>query len=456
MRPTDMRIERVEFSTQDFAYRTPIKFGGNAVDKATLLTASVHARLPDGTTATGWGSMPLGNVWSFPSKALTYGQTLEALRLCGALAAKAWRTQYEWGHPVELGFRMDQALPEIASKATGMLEMAESVPILAAMVANSPFDAAVHDAYGKLHGKSVWHCYGKDYLPMDLSYFLGEEFRDEYLENHVTHQPVATLPLYHLVGALDTLTKSDPHTSIGDGWPETLEDWIPFNGLTHLKIKLSGEDIAWDIQRLLGIEKVAAKAQAARGVKNWHYSLDFNEKCPSVDSLLKFLIELRERGPEAYKRVSYIEQPTKRDLKADRANRMHQASDLIPVVIDESLVDLETLRAAREMGYTGAALKACKGQTQSLLMAVAARKWGMFLCVQDLTCPGMSLVQSAGLASHIPGVTALEANARQYMPAANTPWEEKHPGLFVIRDGLIRTESLKGNGLCTAPPEETP
>ena len=74
---------------------------------------------------------------------------------------------------------------------------------------------------------------------------------------------------------------------------------------------------------------------------------------------------------------------------------------------------------AREMGYTGAALKACKGQSQALLMAAAAQKYKMFLCVQDLTCPGASLIHSAGLAAHVPGVAAIEANARQYVPAAN-------------------------------------
>jgi len=202
------------------------------------------------------------------------------------------------------------------------------------------------------------------------------------------------------------------------------------------------------------VEKVAARAQAARGQKQWQYSLDFNEKCPSAESLLEFLSKLKDRSPEAFTRIAYIEQPTKRDLRGDRANRMHRASALVPVVIDESLVDLDSLRLAREMGYTGAALKACKGQTQSLLMAAAARKWGMFLCVQDLTCPGMSMVQSAGLAAHIPGMSALEANARQYMPAANSAWEKHHPGLFVVRDGLIRTKSLKGPGLNTEPPED--
>ena len=85
------------------------------------------------------------------------------------------------------------------------------------------------------------------------------------------------------------------------------------------------------------------------------------------------------------------------------------------------MLDLESLQLAREMGYTGAALKACKGQGASLLLGAAAQKMGLFLCVQDLTCPGASLLHSAGLAAHVPGVAAVESNGRQYCPAANAP-----------------------------------
>ena len=130
---------------------------------------------------------------------------------------------------------------------------------------------------------------------------------------------------------------------------------------------------------------------------------------------------------------------------------MHEAAKLRPVVIDESLIDLESLRLAKEMGYTGAALKACKGQTQSLLMAAAAKKDGMFLCVQDLTCPGASLIHSAGLAAHMPGIVAIESNARQYCPAANTPWESRFPGMFRITDGTMETGLLDGRGLGAVP-----
>src|SRR5919204_6037980 len=96
-----------------------------------------------------------------------------------------------------------------------------------------------------------------------------------------------------------------------------------------------------------------------------------------------------------------------------------------PVVIDESLVDLESLQLCREMGYSGVALKACKGQTEALLMGAAAQKYGMFLCVQDLTCPGASFLHSASLAARIPTVAAIEGNARQYVPAGNRGWSER-------------------------------
>ena len=255
------------------------------------------------------------------------------------------------------------------------------------------------------------------------------------------------MPLYHLVGALDPITEADITTRINDGGPETLPEWIRYSGLSHIKIKLNGEDLKWDVERVIAVDRATAEVQAERQVAEWFYSTDFNEKCPNVEYLIAFLRQVKEQRPEAFARIQYIEQPTKRDLKADRANVMHEAAKLRPVVIDESLTDLEMLLLAREIGYTGVALKACKGQSQALLMAAAAQKHKMFLCVQDLTCPGASLIHSAGLAAHVPGVAAIEANARQYVPAANEGWEEKFPGVFDVRDGYIHTGQITGPGL---------
>ena len=145
--------------------------------------------------------------------------------------------------------------------------------------------------------------------------------------------------------------------------------------------------------------------------------------------------------------MQYIEQPTDRDLRANPENRMHQAAKIKPVVIDESLIDLESLLLARDQGYSGVALKACKGQTEALLMGAAAQKFGLFLCVQDLTCVGHNFLHSASLAARIPTVAAIEGNGRQYCPAGNAAWVERYPGMFQITDGTVRTAELDGNGL---------
>jgi L-alanine-DL-glutamate epimerase-like enolase superfamily enzyme len=330
---------------------------------------------------------------------------------------------------------------------TRQLALAEPIPPLCTLVAASAFDAALHDAFGKAHGLNCYHTYGPQFMTHDLSRYLGPEFKGEHLDSYLSQEPRPRMPVYHLVGALDPIEEADVRERLSDGYPETLPEWINANGLTHLKIKLNGEDLAWDVARLVHIDRVAAETQRRRGVERWVYSLDFNEKCPHVGYLLDFLSQVQVQTPAGFERIQYIEQPTARDLKANRANRMHEAAKVRPVVIDEALIDLESLLLARDLGYTGAALKACKGQSQSLVLAAAARKMGLFLCVQDLTCPGASLIQSAGLAAHVPTVAAIEANARQYMPAANRPWKQRFPGIFHITDGTMATGTLTGLGL---------
>jgi L-alanine-DL-glutamate epimerase-like enolase superfamily enzyme len=449
--PTALRIDDVAFSFEDHRYRTPIKFGGVALDRVTLLNVEIAAHTASGRRARGFGSMPLGNVWSFPSKTLVYAQTLAAMKAVAARVADVYRGCTEQGHPIDLTWTLEHAFFRAADEVTHEMQLPEPIPVLCTLVCASPFDAALHDAFGKLHGLNCYRTYGSDFLPHDLGHYLGADFDGDRLDHYLLPAPQPRMPLYHLVGALDPLEDSDIPQRLNDGLPETLGEWIRADGLTHLKIKLNGDNLAWDVARVAGVDRVAEAAQAERGCTRWFYSLDFNEKCPNVDYLLEFLARTKEQRPEGYARIQYIEQPTARDLKANRHNVMHEASKLRPVVIDESLIDLESILIARDMGYTGAALKACKGQTQSLLMAAAAQKLGMFLCVQDLTCPGASLIHSAGLAAHVPGVAAIESNARQYCPAANAPWADRFPGMFRVTDGTLATGELTGVGLSAIP-----
>ncbi len=443
----NVRIKEVSFSFENFRYRTPLKFGGVVSDRCTLLNVTTVVEGADGKAAKGFGSMPLGNVWSFPSHKLTYDQTLNAMKTMAGRFTAIANGYKESGHAVDLGVGLEPEFLKASADVTRELGLSEPIPKLCVLVTASPLDASLHDGYGKLHGVNVYRTYGPDFMRHDLAHYLGPEFKGEYLSRYVTTEPKAWMPLYHLVGAVDPLVDADVKKPIGDGLPETLPQWIRFNGLTHLKVKLNGDNLEWDSERVIRVNQVAEETWRGNKAAELVYSLDFNEKCPNVQYLIDFLNRVKERSPRAFGRIQYIEQPTARDLRAHRQNVMHQASKLRPVVIDESLTDVENLLLAREMGYTGAALKACKGQSQALLMAAAAQKHKMFLCVQDLTCPGASLIHSAGLAAHVPGVAAIEANARQFCPDANKPWEAKFPGIFVVKNGRLETGVLTGAGL---------
>ena len=363
-----VRVEELSFDYQDFHYRTPIKFGGVALDRATLINVNCVISGDGGKTAKGFGSMPLGNIWAYPSKEMDYDGTLNAMKALSARIQKLTADYKEYGHPVDINVALEPHYFKAAEDVSLEMKLATPVPKLATLVTASPFDAAIHDAYGKMFGVSCYHTYGPDFMAHDLAHYLSPEFEGEYLEQYVLKEPKPRMPLYHLVGALDPITEADITKRIDDGLPETLPEWINYSGLTNLKIKLNGENLSWDVDRVVTVERVAAETQAKRGVTEWVYSTDFNEKAPNVQYVIDFLSQIKEKAPAAFDRIQYVEQPTKRDLKSDRENVMHEAAKLKPIVIDESLTDLEMLLIARDMGYTGVALKACKGQAQALLM----------------------------------------------------------------------------------------
>jgi len=288
----------------------------------------------------------------------------------------------------------------------------------------------------------------------DLSHDLGPAFAGEFLDRYVPSAPRDRTPVFHSVGASDAIEAADVTARLDDGLPNTLEEWIARDGVTRFKIKLNGGNGDADVDRIVRTDRVARRVLAPRRV-DWKYLLDFNEGCPNVGYLLDVLARVKAATPDGFGRILYIEQPTARDLVRDRANVMHEAAKLCPIVVDEALTDLESLLLAREMGYTGVALKACKGQSHAMLLAAAAQKFGMFVCVQDLTCPGASLVHSAGIAARVPGNAGIEANARQFVPAASAAWEPRFPGLFTIKDGLMKTGQLTGPGLGAVPPRKS-
>jgi L-alanine-DL-glutamate epimerase-like enolase superfamily enzyme len=444
---TDIRIKDLRISYENFPYRTAYEFGGRSPDRVTLLDVHCRVETVSGHSAEGFGSMPMGNEWSFPSKTLSYDITLEAMK---RLAERIRQIAAEYrapGHPIDINFTLEPEYLRAAAEVTREMNLDQPIPKLCTLVTASPFDAALHDAFGKVHKLNSYLTYGPEFMSHDLAHYLATEFKGEYPSKYLLRAPKPWLWCNHSVGASDPIEPSEVTKRLNDGLPQALSEWIVADGLTHLKIKLDGNNLERDTNRVLHIDRVATEVESRRGVRHWYYSLDFNEQCPDVEYLLEFMRRIKEASPGGFNRITYIEQPESRDLVATPSQLLFKAAELKPVVMDEALTGFDALLRGRKIGYTGVALKACKGQSQSVLLNAAAQKFGMYMTAQDLTCPGASLIQSAGIAAHVPPIDTLESNAREYVPAANRPWLKKFPGLFEVRDGKLHTANLTGPGL---------
>src|SRR5215204_2937950 len=171
MRSTDITVRDVYFEYEHFRYRTPIKFGGVALDKVTILNVRVEVESRAGKRGTGYGSMPLGNVWAFPSRTLTYDQTLGAMQYLASRVAGEYRTCTVAGHPIEITHKLEPEFFLAAQDFTALHQWSEPVPKLATLVVASAFDAALHDAFGRMLGLNCFKTYGPEFLEPDLGEF---------------------------------------------------------------------------------------------------------------------------------------------------------------------------------------------------------------------------------------------------------------------------------------------
>ncbi|EMI43025.1 mandelate racemase/muconate lactonizing enzyme family protein [Rhodopirellula sp. SWK7] len=448
--PTALTNFTLQLEEESYRYRTPMKFGGRVVTDVTVLNVHCDASLADGRSARGLGSMTMGVAWAWPDPEISDTTKLEIVLEIARRTASAFESSMSPGHPIEICVRLADQRQRIVDEIAEERGLQQPIPELAVLLAGSAIEAALFDAHGKAAQASSYALLTPEHLPSDLGELLHDEaYRGLTLDRFISPTPTASLPLYHLVGALDPLTEDDVTSPVDDGLPETLGQWIERNELTHLKIKLNGDDPQWDLQRIIRIDEVANQTVNRGGSmgKPYWYSLDFNERCPDEEYVLQLLADLRTQCPEGYDRIEYIEQPTARDLNRPNAVTMHRVAKLKPVVIDESLTDLASLKLAISQGYSGIALKACKGHSEALLLGAVARHEGRFLCVQDLTCVGASLLHSASLSAHIPGVAAVESNGRQYCPEGNRAWMSRYEPMFEIRGGQVPTAILDGNGL---------
>jgi L-alanine-DL-glutamate epimerase-like enolase superfamily enzyme len=271
----------------------------------------------------------------------------------------------------------------------------------------------------------------------DLAAFLNSaSFKDKYPADFLIAQPPAKLKAWHLVGGLDPLEPSDlTGSEPKDGYPVLLDDWVKRDGLTCLKIKLRGNDAAWDYDRIVRVGKRAV---------DW-LTADFNCTVTDPAYVNELLDRLRDEHPRIYGMILYVEQPFPYDLEQHRID-VHSVSARKPLFLDESAHDWKFVRLGRELGWTGVALKTCKTQTGALLSACWAKANGMTLMVQDLTNPMLAQIPHVLLAAHTGTIMGIETNAMQFYPDASAAEAKVHPGLYRRNSGCVDLSSIRGHG----------
>ncbi|HUH48269.1 MAG TPA: enolase C-terminal domain-like protein, partial [Mycoplana sp.] len=331
----------------------------------------------------------------------------------------------------------------------------------------SMIERAMIDGVGKALGLGFRAMLTQDALglrPADIFPELGAMRIDDALPA----APLTKLDLRHTIGMVDPLTASDPFEAVGDGLPETLEDYLRQDGIRYLKIKVGGSLDA-DIARLDAIASVLATS--GHQVKA---TLDGNEQYKRLEDFAALMEAIRSRPSldALYKSTLFVEQPLERSVAlAGPLDRQAIETVGLPLLIDEADGWTSAYREAIDLGYHGVSHKNCKGIIRSVLNAMlAARHSGLagkpgsyFQSAEDLTClPTVSLQADLAVVAAL-GISHVERNGHHYfrgldhLPAGEAEAAlVAHPDLYermgqriqlAIRDGALSIVSLDQPGL---------
>lgn len=400
----------VDFSEQPFV--KPLRLSSGVITRITQATATVRVRV-NGMEATGRGAIYLSDLWAWPDAAMTHEMKDAALRaFCRAIASDIRAmTEHREAHPLVLGLVLHDHAHLAAARCS------PAIPDLAAAMALSPFDAAIHDAVGRALGCPALAIYSEPF---------SCEASDNYFSGRSTQKAIARVLLPKRRTALDAwlIVGKD------DELPQSLSSWVKDRGYRCFKLKTMGKNAADDAQRTVAVFEAAR----ALGIEKPRLSVDSNEANPDADSVLEYLERLRSASPAAFDALQYLEQPTGRDIRK-HAFDWGRVSANKPVMLDEGLTSLSLLSEAQTQRWSGLALKTCKGHSFALVAAAWAHERNMLLSMQDLTNPGIALIHSAILASRLPTINGVELNSPQFTPDANAAWMSRQPELFSPSNG---------------------
>jgi len=445
--PHDVQVRAVSWYALPVRTRVPLKFGHDTLTEVVCARVRLTVSRADGQRGEGWGETPLSVQWVWPST-LSYGVRLRALEEFCDLLTEAYAQFPARGHAMEIGHDfLEAVLPRLLATFNESLPAGVRLPKLAALVCASAFDLALHDAYGVANEVPTYLTYERPWMNHDLSAYLtpaddapAVSFAGKYPADFFRRPAPTDLLAWHLVGGLDFLTVAEAGSArLADGHPTSLDEWIERDGLKALKVKLRGNDAAWDFDRLRAVAAVGLP----RGVEL--FTADFNCTVTDPAYVTGVLDRVQAEVPELWSRLSYVEQPFPYEL-AEHPIDVRSVSARCPLFLDESAHDWRVVRLGRSLGWNGVALKTCKTQTGALLSLCWAQAHGLQLMVQDLTNPMLAQLTHLLLAAHAPTIAGVETNGMQFYPAASAAEATVHPEAYRRRAGRVGFATLQGPG----------
>ncbi len=406
---SDIKVLEIQTYKTPVRCRTPLKFGAVVVEEIPIGFVRVVVENHAGVRAEGWGAMFLMDLWAWPVSRAPHQAKNRVMRELMDAYAQTVAALPNYTHPLEGFMETEAELRRLNQVLCAQHTPGEEMPFLGALIAASPIDHALHDAFGKVNGIDSYCGYGPEHMRFDLSHYLGPDYHGVYPSQFLRQDYLPQVPVFHLVGGLDLLHRDEVTDAFPqDGIPNSLDDWIVRDGVYCLKVKLQGRNLDWDLARTQEVSRIYHDIRAAARPDlpaRPYLTADTNEQCETPDYIVEYLSKLREQTPQVYDEVLYIEQPTERDLTARRWD-MRPIAQLKPVLIDESLSSIEDFGLARELGWSGIALKSCKCLSSDLLFVAYGGTSPDPLCRSgpDQSVAGAAGVGGAGRAHpHHPG-----------------------------------------------------
>lgn len=314
----------------------------------------------------------------------------------------------------------------------------------------SMVERALIDAFCQAKALPFSEALRKNAFGMDLGFFHSSlnKLEPSYF---LPQNPLKTIHVRHTVGLSDPLTNADisPEDLANDTLPQSLEATLNSYGLTHLKLKLSGNTDT-DFKRLESIATILSKKE-----KGFIFTLDGNEQYNSLADFKNFWQALSsQRSLAAFlKGLLFVEQPFSRDIALTEPLK----ADLLewhtrpPIIIDESDAELDSLANALQAGYVGTSHKNCKGIFKSVAnlglinqKRLEQPERTFIMSGEDLTNIGpVALQQDLAVLASL-GISHAERNGHHYFKGLSmfpesiqTASLEHHSDLYTHHDDFV-------------------